>query len=74
MIRAVNEGVPLVTSRPSSPAAAALRQVAQTVMGIDTRPLTPAKPERRSIFGRRSQPDERGRRRPPGHEARADGR
>ena len=38
MIRAVNEGVPLVTSRPSSPAAVALRQVAQTVMGIDTRP------------------------------------
>jgi len=57
MVRAVNEGVPLVISRPTSPAAAALRQVAQTVMGIDSRPPTPVKPERRGVlFGRRSAP------------------
>jgi pilus assembly protein CpaE len=76
MIRAVNEGVPLVTSRPSSPAALALRAVAQTVMGFDSRPPNPAKPERRGLFfGRRSQPDEpRRKRRPPSQEARADGR
>jgi pilus assembly protein CpaE len=75
MIRAVNEGVPLVTSRPSSPAALALRAVAQTVMGFDSRPPNPAKPERRGLFGRRSQPDEpRRKRRPPRQEARADGR
>jgi len=66
MIRAVNEGVPLVSSRPSSPAAAALRVVAQTVMGIENRaPTKDRRPERRSVlFGRRS----------PSREARADRR
>lgn len=55
MIRAVNEGVPLVTSRPLSPASAALRTVAQSVMGIDSRPPAESShPERRGfIFGRR---------------------
>jgi pilus assembly protein CpaE len=55
MIRAVNEGVPLVISRPLSPATAAIRTVAQAVMGIDTRPTaSAAHPERRGfIFGRR---------------------
>jgi pilus assembly protein CpaE len=37
MIRAVNEGVPLVIGHPQSPVAGALRSVAQAVMGIDTR-------------------------------------
>jgi pilus assembly protein CpaE len=34
MIRSVNEGVPLVIGRPASPAAAAIRRVAQAVIGI----------------------------------------
>ena len=55
MIRAVNEGVPLVTSRPTSPAALAMRTVAQTIMGIDTRPAASSQgpPRRGGLFGRR---------------------
>jgi pilus assembly protein CpaE len=52
MIRSVNEGVPLVMSRPSSPAAIAMRRLAQAVIGIE-QPEVVAKRERRRIFGRR---------------------
>ncbi|MGH2444951.1 MAG: hypothetical protein ACRDGD_02795, partial [Candidatus Limnocylindria bacterium] len=52
MIRSVNEGVPLVIGRPASPAAAALRRVAQAVIGIEAQPA-PAKAERRRLFRRR---------------------
>src|SRR5687767_11537746 len=54
MIRSVNEGVPLVISRPAAPATAAMRRVAQAVIGIEQpRPSGKKKPERRSIFSRR---------------------
>lgn len=54
MIRSVNEGVPLVIGRPASPATAAMRRVAQAVIGIDHQPAaSPKKQERRSLFGRR---------------------
>jgi pilus assembly protein CpaE len=55
MIRAVNEGVPVVTSRPLSPATVALRTVAQAVMGLETRPAgeSPHAERRGFIFGRR---------------------
>ena len=54
MIRSVNEGVPLVIGRPTSPATLALRRVAQAVIGIAQEQAAPAKkPERRSIFRRR---------------------
>lgn len=38
MMRAVNEGVPVVTSRPGSPVALALQKVAQAMVGIDPEP------------------------------------
>jgi pilus assembly protein CpaE len=56
MIRAVNEGVPVVTSRPGSPVAMALQKVAQAIIGIQTEasaPAAAAHPRRRSIFARR---------------------
>ncbi|MCV0403948.1 MAG: AAA family ATPase [Chloroflexi bacterium] len=53
MIRSVNEGVPLVIGRPASPATAAMRRVAQSVIGIQQQPGAPKKPERRSLFSRR---------------------
>lgn len=53
MIRSVNEGVPLVIGRPASPAAAALRRVAQTVIGIEHQAPNTRKPPRRGIFKRR---------------------
>ena len=54
MIRSVNEGVPLVIGRPSSPATVALRRVAQAVIGIEQHQAAPKKKaERRSIFSRR---------------------
>jgi pilus assembly protein CpaE len=53
MIRSVNEGVPLVIGRPASPAAAALRRVAQTVIGIEQQAPNTRKPQRRGIFKRR---------------------
>jgi pilus assembly protein CpaE len=56
MIRSVNEGVPLVIGRPASPAAAAMRRVAQAVIGIQ--PVssgsgTAKAARRRGVFGRR---------------------
>lgn len=54
MIRAVNEGVPLVISRPSSPAAAALRRVAQAIIGVEMpSDATPRRQERRGFRLRR---------------------
>lgn len=54
MIRSVNEGVPLVMSRPASPAAIAMRRVAQAIIGIEVEPTAKArKKERRRIFGGR---------------------
>ena len=54
MIRSVNEGVPLVISRPSSPATLALRRVAQAVIGIEQQQAAPSKKQdRRRLFGRR---------------------
>jgi len=52
MIRSVNEGVPLVVGRPQSPATAAMRKVAQVVIGIE-QPAVATKGERRRIFSRR---------------------
>ena len=52
MIRSINEGVPLVSSRPTLPAAVAMRRVAQAVIGIE-QPQVAAKRERRRMFGRR---------------------
>jgi MinD-like ATPase involved in chromosome partitioning or flagellar assembly len=52
MIRSINEGVPLVSSRPTLPAAIAMRRVAQAVIGIE-QPQVAAKRERRRMFGRR---------------------
>ncbi|HEX2844370.1 MAG TPA: hypothetical protein VHP64_03900, partial [Candidatus Limnocylindria bacterium] len=53
MIRSVNEGIPLVIARPASPAASAMRRVAQAVIGIEQPRPTAGKPQRRRIFGRR---------------------
>ncbi len=52
MIRSVNEGVPLVISRPAAPATAAMRRVAQAVIGIE-QPRPSVKPKRQSVFRRR---------------------
>jgi len=56
MIRSVNEGVPLVIGRPTSPAALAMRQVAQAVIGIQPMEATPKatrkSTQRRGIFRR----------------------
>jgi pilus assembly protein CpaE len=52
MIRSLDEGVPFVTQRPESPAALAIRRIAQTIVGTDTEPQR-AEPRRRRIFGRR---------------------
>ena len=51
MIRSVNEGVPLVVA--ARPAAAALRRVAQAVIGIPEATATVAKQDKRRMFGRR---------------------
>lgn len=53
MIRSVNEGIPLVISRPTSPTSIALRRVAQAVIGVEQMAASPRKPERRGLFGRR---------------------
>ena len=52
MIRSVNEGVPLVIGRPTSPATAAMRRVAQAVIGIEQQPSTARRRERRGLFRR----------------------
>jgi pilus assembly protein CpaE len=55
MIRAVNEGVPVVTSRPGTPVAMALHRLAQAVVGIPNEAKAAAAdgPKRRGLFGRR---------------------
>jgi pilus assembly protein CpaE len=53
IIRSVNEGVPLVMARPASAAAAAMRRLAQAVIGIEAPTAASAKKERKSIFSRR---------------------
>jgi pilus assembly protein CpaE len=53
MMMSVNQGVPLVISRPTSPATMALHRLAQVVIGIDQRPIADPKPQRRRLFGRR---------------------
>lgn len=55
MIRAANEGVPVVLSRPTSAASQALQRLAQTVLGIETEATaTHHRSEgRRGLFGRR---------------------
>lgn len=54
MIRAVNEGIPVVTSRPGTPVAAALQKVAQAMVGIQAEaPASSSKAERkRGLFRR----------------------
>jgi pilus assembly protein CpaE len=55
MIRAVNEGVPVVSSRPGSPVAHSMHLLAQAVVGIQNEPEQGSKTEtrkRRGLFGR----------------------
>jgi len=55
MIRAVNEGVPIVIGHPASPATLALRQLAQAVIGIEQPEAAPVRRRgRRRLFGRRT--------------------
>jgi pilus assembly protein CpaE len=51
MMRAVNEGVPIVLAQPRSPAAEAFRTIAQALLGIET-PGPAAGRQRRGLFGR----------------------
>ena len=54
MIRAVNEGVPVVTSHPGSAVALALHKMAQALVGIQNETRDDkAKQPRKSIFARR---------------------
>jgi pilus assembly protein CpaE len=53
MIRAVNEGVPIVMSHPTSPASGAMRRIAQAIIGIEQMALPDRAPQRRGLFGRR---------------------
>jgi pilus assembly protein CpaE len=53
MIRAVNEGVPVVTSRPGTPVAQAMHRLAQAVVGIPNEAPSSATAKRRGLFGRR---------------------
>src|SRR5690606_27106780 len=53
MMRAVNEGVPIVIGRPASPATAALRRLAQAALGIETPAKAGERRQRRGLFGRR---------------------
>jgi MinD-like ATPase involved in chromosome partitioning or flagellar assembly len=55
MIRSVNEGTPIVLSRPSSPAGLALQRLAAALVGAELRTSEPRpKPakERRPLFSR----------------------
>ncbi len=53
MIRAVNEGVPVVSSRAGSPVALALQKLAQAVIGIQTEAPAAEEPKRGGLFSRR---------------------
>jgi pilus assembly protein CpaE len=52
MMRAINEGIPLVVSRPASPAALALKRLAQATIGIEAAPTKPGRSQRRRLFRR----------------------
>lgn len=53
MMRAVNEGVPIVIGRPTSPASTALRRLAQATIGIESAPATATRSSgRRRLFRR----------------------
>jgi pilus assembly protein CpaE len=54
MIRAVNEGVPVVTSRPGTPVTMALHRLAQAVVGIpsEAKPAGGARQRRKGLFRR----------------------
>jgi pilus assembly protein CpaE len=47
MMRAINEGVPLVVARPQSPASLALRRLTQATIGIEAGPHSGRRPRRR---------------------------
>ena len=51
VIRSINEGAPVVLSRPSSPPAVAITRLAEALTGPDTPDA--AEPERRGLFRRR---------------------
>ena len=51
MVRAVNQGVPVVTSRPGSPASRALQTLAVAIVGSEWRDRTPARAGRRTRRG-----------------------
>ena len=56
MIRAVNEGIPLISSHPSLPASLALQRVAQAIIGIPSAPGPQegqSRRRRRGLFGQR---------------------
>jgi len=55
MIRAVNEGVPVVASRPSSPAALAIGKIVNAILGVNPSPAPtpPAAGRRVGLFARR---------------------
>lgn len=53
MMRAVNEGVPIVIGRPAAAASAALRRLAQATIGIESAPATASRSSgRRRLFRR----------------------
>jgi MinD-like ATPase involved in chromosome partitioning or flagellar assembly len=53
MIRAVNEGVPVVSSRPGTPVAQAVQRVAQAIVGIPTDAGNGAREQRKKGLFRR---------------------
>ena len=54
MIRSVNEGAPIVLSRPSSPAGLAIQRLTAALVGAELRSVPRSKPprERRALFSR----------------------
>jgi MinD-like ATPase involved in chromosome partitioning or flagellar assembly len=53
MIRAVNEGTPIVLSKPSSPVGLAIQRLATALIGAELRSTSRPKKERRPLFSRR---------------------
>jgi pilus assembly protein CpaE len=52
MIRSVNEGAPIVLSRPSSPAGLAIQRLAAALVGAELRSTSRPSKERRPLFSR----------------------
>jgi MinD-like ATPase involved in chromosome partitioning or flagellar assembly len=52
MIRSVNEGAPIVLSRPSSPAGLAIQRLAAALVGAELRSTARPSKERRPLFSR----------------------